>query len=88
MGNGRGNAGYNIQFESNSRKHELGALGMARGSDLNSASCQFYICLAPQPGLDGSYVVFGKVLEGMDAVKQLRAGDTIKRVSISRDTTR
>lgn len=84
LGNGTGDAGYNIAFEKNSRTHELGALGVARSQDPNSGSCQFYICLEPQHGLDGSYVVFGKVLEGMDAVKALRAGDTIRSITITR----
>jgi peptidyl-prolyl cis-trans isomerase B (cyclophilin B) len=84
LGNGTGDAGYNIPFEKNSRTHELGALGVARSQDPNSGSCQFYICLEPQPRLDGSYVVFGKVIKGMDAVKALRAGDTIRTITITR----
>lgn len=83
-GNGTGDAGYNIVFEKNSRKHELGALGVARSEDPNSGSCQFYICLSPQPGLDGSYVVFGKVLEGMDVAQKIRVGDEITKISISK----
>jgi cyclophilin family peptidyl-prolyl cis-trans isomerase len=77
-----GNAGYLIPFEANDRKHELGAMGMGRGADLNSASCQFYITLAPQPGLDGSYVVFGKVTQGMDVVNQIAIGDSILKISV------
>ncbi len=84
LGNGTGNAGYNIDFEPNTMTHELGAVGMARGPSLNSGSCQFYICLAPQPTLDGNYVVFGIVTEGMDVVQKLRAGDTIKSITIKR----
>lgn len=78
-----GNAGYFIPFEANDRKHELGAMGMGRGMDLNSASCQFYITLSPQPGLDGSYVVFGKVTEGMDVVNQIVIGDSIRKISVT-----
>jgi Peptidyl-prolyl cis-trans isomerase (rotamase) - cyclophilin family len=62
--------------------HETGALAMARSSDRNSASCQFYITLAPQPGLDGDYAVFGKVLEGQNVVNSIRKGDRMTKVSI------
>lgn len=85
LNRGSGNPGYNIPFEANERKHELGAMGMARGADLNSAGCQFYFCLSPQPGLDGKYVVFGKVVSGMDVVNQLRIGDSIIRITVTRD---
>jgi cyclophilin family peptidyl-prolyl cis-trans isomerase len=42
-----------------------GTLGMARSSDPNSGSSQFYINLADNPSLDGNYTVFGKVTFGM-----------------------
>lgn len=41
-------------------------LGMARSSDPNSGSSQFYINLADNTPLDGQYTVFGKVIGGMD----------------------
>lgn len=84
LNRGSGNPGYNIPFEANERKHELGAMGMARGQDRNSAGCQFYFCLAPQPALDGGYVVFGKVVEGIDVMNEIRIGDTIRKISVTR----
>jgi len=64
-------------------KHgEAGAVAMARSQDPNSASCQFYITLGPAAFLDMNYAVFGRVTNGMDAVKQLRAGDSMKSVKI------
>jgi len=84
-GTGKGTLSYTIPFERNPRKHEMGSVAMARvGEDLNSASCHFYVCLSQQPHLDGSYCVFGKVIEGLDAVTQIRVGDTIRKVTISR----
>jgi len=83
-GTGRGSSGYNIPFEDNTKTHIMGAMGMARGPDKNSASCQFYICIEPAHFLDGNYCVFGETIEGMQAVEQLRAGDTIIKVSITR----
>ncbi|MBN2381234.1 peptidylprolyl isomerase [candidate division WOR-3 bacterium] len=81
-GTGSGNPGYSIDFEANDRTHEEGAVGMARSMDINSASCQFYVCLEPCHGLDGSYCVFGKTIEGMEVVQQLRAGDSIIKISV------
>jgi len=64
-------------------KHgEAGALAMARSSDPNSASCQFYITIGPAAFLDMNYAVFGRVLSGIDVVKQLRAGDSMTSVKI------
>jgi peptidyl-prolyl cis-trans isomerase B (cyclophilin B) len=51
--------------------HEDGAIGMARSSEPDSASSQFYICDGAQNGLDGNYAVFGYVVEGMDVVQSI-----------------
>jgi peptidyl-prolyl cis-trans isomerase B (cyclophilin B) len=65
-------------------KHgDAGAVAMARSQDPNSASCQFYITLGPAAFLDMNYAVFGRVIDGMDAVKQLRAGDSMTKVTLS-----
>jgi len=84
LGNGMGDAGYTIPLEISDRKHIKGALGMARAQDPNSGSCQFYICLEAQPGLDGGYTVFGEVIKGMSVVDQLRQGDKIIKIKIIR----
>ncbi len=81
-GTGYGGPGYTIKAEFNSRKHLTGTLAMARSADPDSAGSQFYICLAPQPGLDGEYTVFGQVIEGMDLVKGIAKGDVMKKVTI------
>ena len=44
---------------------------MARTSDPNSASSQFFICDGPQPNLDDSYAVFGVTIDGMDVVRDI-----------------
>ncbi len=49
-----------------SLRNLAGYLGMARSTDPNSGSSQFYINLADNPSLDGNYTVFGKVTAGMD----------------------
>jgi len=70
-GNGTGGPGYNIPFEKAETKHLRGSLGMARSQDPNSGGSQFYICLRDLPQLDVNYVVFGKVVKGMDAVDKI-----------------
>ncbi len=61
-----------------------GMVAMARTSAPNSASCQFYITLAAADFLDNppGYAVFGKVVDGMDAVMKLRAGDKMTKVTV------
>ena len=81
-GDGTGDAGYNIDAEFSDRPHLTGTVAMARSADPNSASCQFYICLGPQPHLDGKYTVFGQVVQGMDAVRGIKIGDRMKSVRI------
>jgi cyclophilin family peptidyl-prolyl cis-trans isomerase len=64
-------------------KHgQAGGVAMARSQDPNSASCQFYITLGPAAFLDMNYAVFGRVVDGMNAVKQLRAGDSMTSISL------
>ncbi|HNW94272.1 MAG TPA: peptidylprolyl isomerase [bacterium] len=59
--------------------HVNGALAMARGSDPNSASSQFYICDGPHPFLDRNYAVFGKVTQGMDIVRAIATAPKTNR---------
>jgi peptidyl-prolyl cis-trans isomerase B (cyclophilin B) len=56
--------------------HVDGAAGMARSSEPDSASSQFYICDTPQPHLDGDYAVFGIVVEGMETVRKIAQAET------------
>lgn len=82
-GNGTGDLGYTIPCEThlNTHKHEAGSLSMAhRGK--NTGCCQFFICHDPQPHLDGVHTVFGKVLDNMGAVRNMRNGDTMVSVTI------
>ena len=85
-GDGTGGPGWTIPDEFNERKHVTGAVGMAHTNEPNSAGSQFYICLKPQPGLDGKYTVFGKVIKGMEAAKKLRAGDKMIKVTLQDKT--
>lgn len=64
-------------------KHDqAGMVAMARANDPDSASSQFYITLGAASFLNMQYAVFGKVVEGLEAAKQLRAGDKMTSVTI------
>jgi cyclophilin family peptidyl-prolyl cis-trans isomerase len=62
-----------IRAEINDVKHTAGIVSMARGDDIDSALTSFFIVLADQPALDGTYTVFGRVVAGMDVVGQIAA---------------
>ena len=82
-GDGTGGSPKKIPLEISPKlTHVKGALAMARTSDPNSASSQFYIALEDANFLDGNYAVFGKVIEGMDVAGQLRQGDSMTKVII------
>ena len=74
LGNGTGGSDKEIKGEfaqngvENDLKHTRGVLSMARSSQPNSASSQFFIMHQDAPHLDGAYAAFGKVLEGMEVV--------------------
>ena len=48
---------------------------MARTPDPNSANSQFFIMFDSAPSLDNQYTVWGKVIEGMDFVDNIKKGD-------------
>jgi peptidylprolyl isomerase/peptidyl-prolyl cis-trans isomerase B (cyclophilin B) len=81
-GNGSGGPGYTIKAEFNDHLHLRGTVAMARAADPDSAGSQFYICLAPQPGLDHQYTVFGQVTEGDALLDKIQVGDKMKSVKI------
>lgn len=82
-GDGTGGPGYTIPCETqgNPHRHLRGSLSMAhRGRDTGGS--QFFICHAPQPHLDGVHTVFGRVVDGLDVVDQVKAGDIMESVEI------
>ncbi|OFZ18091.1 MAG: peptidylprolyl isomerase [Bdellovibrionales bacterium GWB1_55_8] len=82
LGNGTGGSGRKLKAEFNSRQHVEGAVAMARAADPDSADSQFYISLGRHPHLDNNYTVFGQVIEGMDAARQIQPGDKMTSVRI------
>lgn len=82
-GDGTGDLGYTIPCETknNPHRHGSGSMSMAhRGKD--TGCCQFFICHDPQPHLDGVHTVFGKVIEGLDTVRNMKNGDVMTSVTI------
>ncbi|MBQ3792133.1 MAG: peptidylprolyl isomerase [Clostridia bacterium] len=77
LGTGYGGSKKTIKGEfrsngvNNPLSHERGVISMARSSDPNSASSQFFICHADATFLDGQYAAFGRVTEGMDVVDEI-----------------
>jgi cyclophilin family peptidyl-prolyl cis-trans isomerase/HEAT repeat protein len=69
-GDGSGGPGYSIRDEINPLRYDRGALGMAL-SGPDTGSSQWFITHSPQPHLDGGYTVFGRVINGMDAVDRV-----------------
>ncbi len=84
-GTGNGGAEHNIKGEfasngvANSLSHTRGAISMARATDPDSASSQFFIVHEDSTYLDGDYACFGYVTDGMDIVddicKNTKGGD-------------
>ena len=61
----------NLKAEFNDISHKRGILSMARASDPDSASSQFFIVVKDSPFLDRQYTVFGEVVKGMDVVDRI-----------------
>ena len=78
-GNGTGGSDETIkgEFSSNGVKNDIshvrGTISMARSTDPDSASSQFFIVQSDSTYLDGQYAAFGHVTEGMDIVDQIAA---------------
>jgi peptidyl-prolyl cis-trans isomerase B (cyclophilin B) len=65
---GTGRGPRMVKHEFSAKRHARGVLSMARGDDLDSASCQFFIITAPSPQLDGKYSAFGELVDGLPAL--------------------
>lgn len=65
-----------VKLEASPLKHEDGALGMARLPEPNTGTSEFYLCDGAQPELDGQYCVFGRLLDGRDALRRILSGAT------------
>jgi len=93
-GTGRGGPGYMIpnEIDSSLSHNEAGVVAMANAGP-NTNGSQWYITYGDVSQLDGSYTIFGRVIEGMDVVEAITprdpsrnptapAGDAIAHVTI------
>jgi peptidyl-prolyl cis-trans isomerase A (cyclophilin A) len=80
---GTGGPGFTINFEQTGLLHDDGVISMARSNDVNSGGSQFFITDGPHHAIDGQYAVFGKVVEGLDKVRLITAGNVITKVLIT-----
>ncbi len=71
-GTGTGGPGYRIkdEFGEGLLHDDEGILSMANAGP-NTGGSQFFITLAPTPWLNGHHAVFGKIVEGMDVVREI-----------------
>ena len=85
LGTGTGGPGYKFEDEANNGlRHERGVLSMANAGP-NTNGSQFFITHVPCGWLDGKHTVFGKVLEGMDVVDNIKQSDHINKIRIEGD---
>ena len=84
-GDGTGGPGYTIDCELDGDKqyHERGVLSMAHAGK-DTGGSQFFICHSREgtSHLDRKHTCFGKVIEGLEVIDEIKEGDLIEEVSI------
>lgn len=87
-GDGTGGPGYkiNCELDGDNQYHDRGVLSMAHAGR-NTGGSQFFICHNRKntAHLDRNHTVFGKVVEGVDLIDEIRKGDTITKIVIVED---
>ncbi len=82
---GTGGPGYKIACETNGGKqyHDRGVLSMAHAGK-NTGGSQFFVCHSRNntAHLDGVHTCFGKVVDGLDVIDQIRANDRIEKIVV------
>ncbi len=85
---GTGGPGWNIKCEVKAEKqhHERGILSMAHAGR-DTGGSQFFICHSRRntAHLDGNHTCFGQVVDGLDVIDDIRAGDKILKIEIAED---
>lgn len=84
-GTGAGGPGYHIncELDGDNQYHDRGVLSMAHAGR-NTGGSQFFICHSRQntAHLDRNHTCFGKVIEGLDVIDQIRQGDKITSIEV------
>lgn len=85
-GTGAGGPGYTIKCEldGDNQYHDRGVLSMAHAGR-DTGGSQFFICHSRDntSHLDRHHTCFGKVVEGLDVIDEIKQGDTITSIEIS-----
>jgi len=82
-GSGRGGPGYRFEDEPVQGEYTAGAVAMAN-SGPNTNGSQFFICsVDDRHKLGKQYNLFGQVVKGMDVVESIKAGDVMRKVTVS-----
>ncbi len=85
QGTGVGGPGYSIdcELDGNNQYHDRGVLSMAHAGR-NTGGSQFFICHGREntAHLDRNHTCFGKVIENVDIVDKIAAGDTIEKIEV------
>jgi peptidyl-prolyl cis-trans isomerase B (cyclophilin B) len=85
-GTGTGGPGYKIDCEltGENQYHDRGVLSMAHAGR-NTGGSQFFICHSRNntSHLDRNHTCFGKVVEGVEVINEIRAGDKIEKIVIT-----
>lgn len=84
-GDGTGGPGYRIKCETSAPRqyHDRGVMSMAHAGK-DTGGSQFFICHCREntQHLDGRHTCFGKVIEGLDVIDDIRPGDRMLSVRI------
>jgi len=75
--------GYKFNYRLKSLPHKIGAISMANSGPNTNGSQFFIVSTQDQPDLDGRYTVFGRVINGMEVVRQIKQGDIINKITIN-----
>lgn len=87
-GTGRGGPGYTIKCEldGENQHHDRGVLSMAHAGR-DTGGSQFFIChnRSNTKHLDRNHTVFGKVVEGLEVIDEIRQGDAMTKVVVTEE---
>ena len=80
---------YNYQIKNPNETENLvntfesGSIAMVKSGKNNSSSTEFFFVTNKIPELDGRYSIFGRIIKGLDVLKEIKLNDYIKEVRIS-----
>lgn len=85
-GTGTGGPGYkiNCELDGDNQYHDRGVLSMAHAGR-NTGGSQFFVCHSRDntAHLDRNHTCFGKVVEGLDVIDAIMAGDKIEKITVT-----